>query len=67
VDEDGHALDMFLAPPHVVFDDVLAELRASGARGESTQTLRHQMRLRLRPERKGATGGKKRRAIEWHE
>jgi len=67
VDQGGHALDLFLAPPHAVFDDVLAELGASAARGESTPTLRHQMRLRLRPERKGATGGKKRRAIEWHE
>ena len=67
VNEGGHALDLFLAPPHAVFDDVLAELGASGARGKSTPTLRHQMRLRLRQERKGATGGKKRRAIEWHE
>ena len=58
-DEGGHALDMcstcaaldmFLAPPHAVFDDVFAELEASGLRGESTQTLRHQMLLRLRPE-----------------
>jgi len=66
-DEGGHTLDMFLAPPNAVFDDVFAELEASGSDGKSTQTLHHQMRLCLRPERNGATGSKKRRAIEWDE
>jgi len=61
---------MFLAPPHALFDEVFAELEASEAddqSGVSTPMLRHQMRLRLRPERKGASGSKKRRAIEWDE
>ena len=66
-DEGGHALDLFLAPQNAEFDDVFAELEAGGSEGKSTETLRHQMRLRLRPERKGATGSKKRKAIEWDE
>ena len=66
-DEGGHTLDMFLAPQGAVFDDVFAELETGGSEAKSTATLRHQMRLRLRPERKGASGSKKRRAIEWDE
>ena len=69
-DAGGHALDLFIVPPHAVFDEVFAELdagEADGKSGASTATLRHQMRLRLRPERKGASGSKKRRAIEWDE
>jgi hypothetical protein len=63
----GHALDMFIAPLKANFDEVFAEFEASGMHGTSTPSLRHQMRLRFRPERKGASGSKKRRAIEWDE
>jgi len=67
VDHGGHALDMFLAPLNADFGEMFAELEASGQHGWSTASLRHQMRLRFRPDRKGATGSKKRRAIEWDE
>jgi len=60
----GHALDIFLAPHDVAFDTIFAEFEASDG-GVATASLRHQMRLRLKPDRKGATGRKKRAGIAW--
>lgn len=66
-DQGGHSLDLFLAPQNVSFEDVFAELQASDMSGKSTAHLRHQMRLRFKPERKGGTCRKKRSAIQWDE
>ena len=72
-EQGGHALDLFITPQDVPFDTLFAEFAASlrapgdrGPAGASTEHLRHQMRLRLRPERKGATGRKKRAGIAWN-
>jgi len=63
----GYSLDMFLAPHNVLFEDIFAELQASDMTGTSTAHLRHQMRLRFKPERKGGISRKKRTAIQWDE
>jgi len=63
----GHSLDMFLAPQNVLFEDVFAELQESDMSGKSTLHLRHQMRLRFKPDRKGGTCRNKRTTIQWDE
>jgi len=60
----GHALDIFLAPHDVAFDTIFAKFEASDS-GVATASLRHQMRLRIKPNRKGATGRKKCAGIIW--
>ena len=78
-EQGGHALDLYLAPQDVSFGILFREFTAmllerkqqaaKGDKGLKTETstlhLRHQMRLRFKPERKGATGRKKRASIEW--
>ena len=56
---------MYLAPYNAPFETVIVELDTGVDGAESAGVLRHQMRLRFKPERKGAGGQKKRTAIQW--
>jgi len=61
----GHSLDLYLALHDAPFDTVFAYFEHGVESAQSPGPLRHQMRLRFRPERKGVTGHKKRTAIQW--
>jgi len=61
----GHSLDLYLARHDAPFDTVFADFEHGVESAQSPGPLRHQMRLRFRPERKGVTGHKKRTAIQW--
>jgi len=61
----GHSLDLYLAAHDVPFVTAFAELDHGVESAAASGVLRHQMRLRFKPERKGVTGQKKRAAIQW--
>jgi hypothetical protein len=61
----GHSLDLYLAPYNAPFETVMAEVDTGVEGAQPAGVLRHQMRLRFKPERKGAGGQKKRTAIQW--